>query len=65
MSKAAATLALAFGGANASGTVFEITANGGLTTLYSFCSQAEFSDGKCPIAGLIQASLDFHGALIG
>lgn len=37
------------------GTVFEITAGGGLTTLYSFCSQAACADGAVPFAGLAQA----------
>jgi uncharacterized repeat protein (TIGR03803 family) len=36
------------GGANGYGTVFETTDDGGLTTLYSFCSQAKCSDGGNP-----------------
>jgi YVTN family beta-propeller protein/uncharacterized repeat protein (TIGR03803 family) len=46
------------GGANAGGggTVFEITSGGQLTTLYSFCSQANCADGGFPYAGLIQAT---------
>lgn len=50
------------GGANSSdcfgsgcGTVFEITPAGKLTTLYSFCSQANCTDGATPDASLIQA----------
>jgi uncharacterized repeat protein (TIGR03803 family) len=43
------------GGANGVGTVFEITAKGKLTTLYSFCSQSACSDGKNPYAALVQA----------
>jgi len=50
-----------YGGASCSsdtncGTVFEITPAGELTTLYSFCSQPNCSDGDFPWAGLVQAS---------
>ena len=45
-----------YGGANNKGTVFEITPTGKLTTLYSFCAQANCADGSNPKAGLIQAS---------
>ena len=53
------------GGANLSGTVFEVTAAGTETALYSFCSQ--LSDGLCldgwaPTAGLI---MDKKGNLYG
>jgi uncharacterized repeat protein (TIGR03803 family) len=44
------------------GTVFKITANGTLTTLYNFCSQSGCTDGSSPYAGLIQAS---DGSLYG
>jgi uncharacterized repeat protein (TIGR03803 family) len=44
------------GGTNGDGTVFEIASTGTLTTLYSFCSQANCSDGATPYAGLIQAT---------
>jgi uncharacterized repeat protein (TIGR03803 family) len=37
------------------GTVFEITPQGALTTLYSFCSQANCADGEEPLAGLVLA----------
>lgn len=41
------------GGANnESGTVFEITPQGKLTTLHSFCAQTECPDGSAPISGL-------------
>ena len=50
------------GGANGLGTVFKITPGGTLTTLYSFCSQANCTDGKSPIAGLVQAT---NGYLYG
>jgi uncharacterized repeat protein (TIGR03803 family) len=39
------------------GTVFKITPSGTLTTLYSFCSQSNCTDGKYPLyAGLVQAT---------
>ena len=45
------------GGANGGGgTIFEITAKGKLTTLYSFCSQTNCADGAQPLAGLLQAT---------
>ncbi len=50
------------GGADGEGTVFEMTPAGQLTTLYSFCSQANCSDGANPYAGLLQAS---NGNLYG
>jgi uncharacterized repeat protein (TIGR03803 family) len=43
------------GGAIGEGSVFKITPGGALTTLYSFCSQANCADGAGPWAGLIQA----------
>jgi uncharacterized repeat protein (TIGR03803 family) len=43
------------GGAQGGGTVFRITPNGGLTTIYSFCSQANCNDGASPMASLVQA----------
>jgi uncharacterized repeat protein (TIGR03803 family) len=50
------------GGANNSGTVFEFTSAGALTTLYNFCSRSNCTDGSYPYSGLFQAS---NGALIG
>src|SRR5271157_5210920 len=44
------------GGANNEGTIFKITPEGTLTTLYNFCSQTNCDDGKEPLAGLIQAT---------
>lgn len=38
------------------GTVFRITPTGGLTTLYSFCTQANCTDGWRPLGGLIRGS---------
>ncbi len=43
------------GGANYGGTVFKLTSSGKLTTLYSFCAQANCFDGSYP-RGLIQAT---------
>src|ERR1022692_3416783 len=49
-------------GTNTSGTVFKITPGGTLTTLYSFCSQTNCTDGADPYAGLVQAT---NGDLYG
>jgi uncharacterized repeat protein (TIGR03803 family) len=46
-----------FGGANgAGGTIFKITPSGKLTTLHSFCSKNNCTDGADPLAGLVQAT---------
>lgn len=45
-----------FGGTNNGGTVFKVTPQGALTTLYSFCAQASCSDRQSPNAGLVQAT---------
>ncbi len=45
-----------YGGDHAFGTVFKITPDGTLTTLYSFCSQQNCADGMVPFAGLVQAT---------
>jgi uncharacterized repeat protein (TIGR03803 family) len=47
------------GGASSAGTVFKITANGALTSLYSFTGTN--NDGAMPRAGLVQAYGDFYG----
>jgi uncharacterized repeat protein (TIGR03803 family) len=44
------------GGAGGNGTVFKITPSATLTTLYSFCSQPNCTDGAQPYAGLVQAT---------
>lgn len=44
------------------GTIFQITASGAFTSLYSFCSQANCTDGAQPSAPLLQAS---NGNLYG
>jgi uncharacterized repeat protein (TIGR03803 family) len=51
------------GGANGEGTVFKITPSGALTTLYSFCSQSNCTDGSNPQTVLVQgADGNFYGA---
>jgi uncharacterized repeat protein (TIGR03803 family) len=53
------------GGANNDGTIFKINPNGVLTTLYSFCSQSNCTDGEFP-NGLVQATDgDFYGTTYG
>jgi uncharacterized repeat protein (TIGR03803 family) len=42
-------------GAHGQGTVFRITPQGVLTTLYSFCAKSGCTDGAAPYAGLILA----------
>jgi uncharacterized repeat protein (TIGR03803 family) len=50
------------GGANSAGTIFKITPRGNLTTLYSFCSQSNCTDGNEPFGGLFMAT---NGKLYG
>jgi len=55
-----------FGGANGffAGTFFKLTPSGSLTTLYSFCSQPNCTDGALPV-GLTQASDgNFYGTAL-
>lgn len=53
------------GGAYGYGTVFEITAAGKLTTLYSFCPGEICTDGQYPEAGLVQATNgNFYGTTL-
>jgi uncharacterized repeat protein (TIGR03803 family) len=49
-------------GANNYGTIFQLTPDGTLTTLYAFCSQSNCTDGKNPTAALIQ---DTNGIFYG
>ncbi len=50
------------GGAYNAGTVFEVTPNGALTTLYSFCVQAVCADGSNPWGWLVGgADGNFYG----
>jgi uncharacterized repeat protein (TIGR03803 family) len=44
-----------FGSASNGGTIFEITPDGALTTLYSFCAQMNCTDGEQPYGSLIEA----------
>jgi uncharacterized repeat protein (TIGR03803 family) len=50
------------GGSRNSGTVFKITLDGSMTTLYSFCVQSECADGQYPMGGVVQGS---NGDLFG
>jgi uncharacterized repeat protein (TIGR03803 family) len=53
-------------GPGGSGTVFKITPEGKLTTLYSFCAQFDCPDGNNPVAGLTQATDgNFYGTTNG
>jgi uncharacterized repeat protein (TIGR03803 family) len=47
---------------NGLGTVFKITPGGKLTTLHSFCSEPNCTDGRFPVGGLVQAT---NGDLYG
>src|ERR1039458_5494955 len=51
-----------YGGTNGEGAVFKISPGGTLTTLYSFCSQTNCTDGSAPDAELVQAA---NGDLYG
>lgn len=44
------------GGTNNSGAVYKFTPSGTLTSLYSFCAQANCADGADPVAGLVEGS---------
>ncbi len=44
------------GGTKNKGTVFKLTPQGGVTSLYSFCSKPNCFDGYVPYAGLVQAT---------
>jgi uncharacterized repeat protein (TIGR03803 family) len=50
------------GGANGGGTVFRITPDGMLTTLYSFCAKSGCADGSNPSARLVETT---NGDLYG
>ncbi len=54
------------GGTYGYGTVFEITPNGDLTALYSFCSQWRCPDGDSAYGGVVQATDgNFYGTTQG
>jgi uncharacterized repeat protein (TIGR03803 family) len=56
----------AYGGANVYGTVFTITPEGALTTLYSFCARSGCADGEGPFGGLVEATDgNFYGTTEG
>jgi uncharacterized repeat protein (TIGR03803 family) len=44
-----------YGGANQAGTIFRLSSGGKLTTLYSFCTLTNCTDGSQPTTGLVQA----------
>lgn len=44
------------GGANDGGTVFQLTPGNVLTTLYSFCSEANCTDGTLPLARVVEGT---------
>ena len=48
-------------GAGGGGTVFKMTPNGTLTTLYNFCSQSGCTDGNVPAAALPSGTLFSNG----
>ncbi|HEX4537107.1 MAG TPA: choice-of-anchor tandem repeat GloVer-containing protein [Candidatus Acidoferrum sp.] len=53
------------GGTNHNGTIFKITPTGNLTTLYSFCAQANCADGAYPLGALVQgADGNFYGTTL-
>src|ERR1035438_7907253 len=53
------------GGTGNGGTIFKIAPGGTLTTLYSFCSQTNCTDGANPYAGLVQATNgDLYGTTV-
>jgi uncharacterized repeat protein (TIGR03803 family) len=52
----------AFGGGEFGGSVFKITPDGNITTLYSFCSQSDCIDGQAPMGALVEgADGNFYG----
>jgi uncharacterized repeat protein (TIGR03803 family) len=52
------------GGANGSGTMFQITPRGTLTTVYNFCSQINCADGNLPTALLQATDGNFYGTTL-
>ena len=53
------------GGANNAGTVFKMTADGRLTTLYSFCSQTNCTDGDYPTQGWCKPPTEISTGQLG
>jgi uncharacterized repeat protein (TIGR03803 family) len=55
-----------FGGANGQGVVYQITPDGTLTAIYSFCSLSGCTDGGQPFAGLtLGFDQNFYGVTLG
>jgi uncharacterized repeat protein (TIGR03803 family) len=55
-----------YAGLYGGGTVFEITPNGELTTLYNFCSERNCADGAEPYGGLVRTGTgNFYGVTSG
>lgn len=52
-------------GITGAGTVFKLTLQGELTTIYSFCSQANCADGSLPNGLLIASDGNFYGTTMG
>jgi uncharacterized repeat protein (TIGR03803 family) len=53
-------------GTSLGGTVFKLTPEGQLSTLYNFCAQPSCADGELPFAGLVQgADGNFYGTTGG
>jgi uncharacterized repeat protein (TIGR03803 family) len=54
------------GGVESFGTIFKVSLSGTVTTIYSFCSQANCTDGQHPYGGFVQAADgDLYGTTIG
>jgi uncharacterized repeat protein (TIGR03803 family) len=49
------------GGTNQEGTIFEITSDGELTTIYIFCSLSNCADGSYPTSLMLAADGNFYG----
>lgn len=55
-----------FGGTQAEGTIFKMSPEGAVTTIYSFCSQSGCADGINPCGTLVHATDgNFYGTTIG
>ncbi len=54
------------GGVNSLGTIYEVTAEGALKTLYAFCSLPNCADGDFPASALLLATDgNFYGTTVG
>ncbi len=53
------------GGAYSEGTAFKLTLQGQLTSVYTFCSQANCADGAAPNGLLIATDGNFYGTTMG